>query len=536
MNYEHEALRCQRDFWYCATKYLKIQDKRARLVKLQPRPPQVEVINKLVNEGGNLYLLKSRQIGGTTIVSAFYFWKWIFTKGYRIAVIAHHEKAVKKLFRIYATFWAHFPKWMRPAELGLSQVHLHAANDRRIDVGTAGSELWRGFPYQAYHLSEFAFYEKGQLMVKSALAGAPDDAYIVKETTANGFNHAYRSWNAKDAYFKLFIPWSDDPTYVRRKPFDETTPALEDYLARHKDLTPEQFNWVRHRFSSKLEQDLKSLLQEFPLTADEAFVAHGGRVFPFFFQDVVDPEDGLVEYLEPERDVPHVMGIDVATGDNESDDSDYQAYTVLSVRDRRRPETAAVQRCRVPLEQFCQDCLATAKRYNALVVIEANHLGAAVLDYFVQRHYPHIYKRKDHDKTGDKMVERMGWYTSVKTRPLLQSKLISTLRPAQPPPPKEETDCKMFVVDDRMRSDINTWEWASKTRADHMAGEHDDVLISCGLALMGIEQLGDWTPMEDDEDVPRTAEEVLRWEAKHGMSWEEAHGDETNETLLSIPY
>ncbi len=55
-------------------KRLKIIDKAGKLIQLQPNNEQIEII-KALETGGETLILKGRQIGSSTIVAAYFFWK-----------------------------------------------------------------------------------------------------------------------------------------------------------------------------------------------------------------------------------------------------------------------------------------------------------------------------------------------------------------------------------------------------------------------------------------------------------------------------
>jgi hypothetical protein len=140
----HELAKCARDFRYFSSKYLKILNKKKKLVPLELNPIQEEFAS-VMSERPFTYVLKSRKVGISTLVAARFFWRALFEPGFEVAVIAHTEKAVlENIAPIYHRFYENLPKWLR-MPLRHQTVHkLHFQHGSRIIIGTANSEGSRG--------------------------------------------------------------------------------------------------------------------------------------------------------------------------------------------------------------------------------------------------------------------------------------------------------------------------------------------------------------------------------------------------------
>jgi hypothetical protein len=69
----------------------------------------------------------------------------------------------------------------------------------------------------------------------------------------------------------VFLPWSIDPKYRARVPDDFKMAEQEAKLAELHGLDAEQICWRRNKISQLSSEEL--FCQEYPLTADEAFIA-----------------------------------------------------------------------------------------------------------------------------------------------------------------------------------------------------------------------------------------------------------------------
>jgi len=95
-----ELVKCANDFVYFANTYLKIVDKNNQLISLKLNPAQEKIFETL-QENPHLAILKARQLGSTTFIAAFFFWKTLFTPNEKTAVIAHTREAAENIFRCF---------------------------------------------------------------------------------------------------------------------------------------------------------------------------------------------------------------------------------------------------------------------------------------------------------------------------------------------------------------------------------------------------------------------------------------------------
>jgi hypothetical protein len=100
MSVQEEVRLCRNDFDYFCKKYLKIVTKDAKLRPLVLNAAQRE-INDNFDTNKHQMLLKARQLGSTTGIAARFFWDALFNPHTSVAVVAHTDEAVKRIFDIY---------------------------------------------------------------------------------------------------------------------------------------------------------------------------------------------------------------------------------------------------------------------------------------------------------------------------------------------------------------------------------------------------------------------------------------------------
>lgn len=150
----------------------------------------------------------------------------------------------------------------------------------------------RGLAYTHLHATEAAYYEDAEVFtaVLNCLSDDPENMAFI-ETTANGTEGpgaAYHElWQAsvrgENEFLPIFLPWWDDPEYIRPAHLAKDAPRdeYEKYLMRDLKLSRERVAFFRYALANKCQGKLDKWRKEYPGTAEEAFEATGVPVFDF---------------------------------------------------------------------------------------------------------------------------------------------------------------------------------------------------------------------------------------------------------------
>jgi len=511
-----ELRRCAHDFPYFCSRYLKILDKRKRLVLLDFNPIQSDFVDVMTSNPFT-YVLKSRKVGITTLVAARFFWQALFRPGFEVAVIAHTEKAVlENIAPIYHRFYEHLPKFMRMPLKHQTSHKLHFAHDSRIIIGTANSEGARGGTPVALHCSEFSRYENPDDTMAALFNSLGDDPQVVLETTAAGMNFAYSMWIDDELeYHRVFYPWTEDPT-CRKKDTGYTVPAELEELAEEFELTTEQVSWYTETYKLKCNSKMRILQQEYPIVADHAFVSSGGRFFHAAYPDG-EPEPGYVTFSEPTKWHTYVMGVDTASG---AYGGDYSAFCVIDVTVATDIKTVASFYDHLMPRAFGKRVHAEALKWGALVVPEANSYGLTIIEELRIKNYPYIYHKLDQKDGEHTWTKKYGFWTDRASRPLMLSKLYEALYEGW-----------FDACDPRFRCEANHFTYSAKGKPQAQPGHHDDMVIATALAIYGANQAA---VVREDRmmERPENIRESLQFEARTGRSytddWDDWHESDVN--------
>ena len=504
-----EIKRCALDFDYFCYTYLKIVDKDGELIAFKPNSAQVKFMEaEKLNPWQ--YVLKGRKLGLTTIIAARNFWKSLFTPNFSSLVLAHTDDSAKAIFRIYKRFYKHLPPLL---QFSIAQENLHEMifeHGGRIVASTAGSEGLRGDTFQAIHCSEFAMYSDIQSTVAAALNTAGENASVALETTAKGMNDAHKIWYGANGFNKLFISWADSPECRSTGEPDFIPLELKDLASEHK-LSIGSVNWGAYTYITRCASDWNTFCQEYPVTADLAFITSGRRFFTSHIFLHAKAHEGYEQYVKPSKYCIYTLGVDTASGSLEGD---YSSFVMLDVTRKREPKIVSTFYGKLPPTEFARQVLIEAKKYNALIVPESNSYGLSIIEYLVAKQYGYMYRRTKYDSISKRWQESMGFHTSMNTRSVLLARMQEYVSREW-----------LRVTDERLKDEINTFVFSNSNKPEAEVGRHDDMIFACALALIGMEQVDH---IKDDlrRDLrPTNVAQMLEFELSTGQLFSQAKSE-----------
>jgi len=496
-----EIEKCKNDFDYFCYTYLKIVDKNGRLVLLKPNIAQQKFLYNL-EDNPWIYILKARQLGLTTIIAAKLFHAALFTPNFKVAVLAHTREAAKSIFNIYRRYYNNLPKFLRFKTEAANVNELIFFHGGTIKVGSASSNSFRGSTYNSLHLSEFAFYDNIEATIQSVFQTATPNAAIILETTANGLNDAQTIWNDDNGFQKLFISWVNDVSYSSTKKNKRLTNVEKSYIGLH-ELHPKKANWFVETLRGKCLNNLNTWNQEYPITAEIAFVTSGKKFFPTIYQVSHNEKVGWKYYKDPTKFRTYVMGVDTASG---SPSGDFSAVVIIDATDRKKSKVVATFYDRLSLKDFSTQIAKGLALYNPLAVVESNSYGLAIIENLREDGYAHLYRRTKYDKIADRWTEHLGFATTKQSRPILLSRIHQWV-----------ANNYLDVMCPRLMNEMNTFVYNETGKPEADTGKHDDLVFAAGLALMGYDQLNDHEEEVQLTKKPQGIREILQWESATGQ-------------------
>lgn len=522
--------------WYIE-KFLKIRDKNSNLIPFQINHAQqivLDAIRQCEKDGKmkRFIVLKARQMGLSTLFEGLIFHDTAVNSLKNSMIIAHEDRASSNLFNMSKLFLDELPSEIKPMikysnEKALvfenpSNVEGEKKNNpglrSKITVATAGSgEVGRSATIHNLHASEVAFFPDTRTTMLGLLQSIPDspNTLVVLESTANGVGDWFhdmwqKSVRGENEFVPIFLPWFIDPGYrrpfrtaVERQQFikeietaslDANGREVRSYeweLMQKHNLTYEQLNWRKYTIANKCEGDETLFMQEYPSTAEEAFISSGRPKFSIKslkkYQTLTSkPERGYLMddgkggivflpdvkgyvsiWQKPEKDKFYCIGADVAEGLANGD------YSCAFVGDGETFDMVAKWHGHIDPDLFGLELIKLGKYYNyGYIGVENNNHGLTTLTTIKKAEYWNIYFSKSYDKISDKITQKVGWSTNGRTKPLMIDKLGEFIR-----------EMLIGIYDDEAISECLTYVIEDNGKTNAQSGCHDDMVIAIAIAL-----------------------------------------------------
>lgn len=456
MTPKEARLRLYEDFEFYARHSVKIRTKDNEVRPMIFNAPQKKLhgaIEKQIEETGKvrIIILKARQQGFSTYVQARNYWKLSQSKARKGLVVAHKNDSSRTLFDMYRRTHKETPEVLRPSTKYSSRKELVFDKlDSGIVIATAGGDgIARGDTFSDMHLSEMAFWPTATasdnwLALEQCIPNT-DDTSVYIESTANGMTGIfYDMWKkavaGENGYLAFFSAWFDTPEYREPLPDHFERTLDEQDLVDQFGLDDEQLMWRRHKVA---RSGLDKFKQEYPATAEEAFLNSGRPVFnpdqihsmlskavPPLYKMALQggtfykhPVGELSVWQEKEQAKNYYIGADVALGLKDGD------YSVAQILDDQK-NLVGCWRGHVHPDYFSDVLFALGTYYNlAKVVVENNNHGLlTAIRLGRDLAYSNTYTEVGEGQLNDKDSFTIGFRTTVKSKPLIIDRLIAAMR------------------------------------------------------------------------------------------------------------
>jgi len=356
------------------------------------------------------------------------------------------------------------------------------------------------------------FYERwwdSQNMSDSGWSGVFLPWYIFKE-----YQKPFEDEESREKFAKLL---GQDPLYGGEEEGQLLGLSTEYDIGEEEPLrfevTLEHLNWRRDAIAIQANGDLQLFKQEFPATPREAFITTGRGVFdkdalmvlqinsekkqreaPAVTYDIPvknvkedgrdaftlhTDDDGILSVWErprPERE--YRIGVDVSEGiEIGTRDTDYSVAVVL---DAETYAEVACLRTRIDPDLLAWQLTTLGRWYNgAFLVVESNNHGLVSLKFLSEVYeYPNLYFERTMDERSIRATRKLGFKTSVKSKPVLIDFLKQLIR-------EKEIGVHSPVIIDELMTFVNM----PNGKQAAASGSHDDAVMALALAAWGCKSM-----------------------------------------------
>jgi phage terminase large subunit len=212
---------CRRDtvLWvntFCFTYDPRLKDPFIPFLLFPKQEEIIRFFEGLYQEKQRGLFDKSRDVGATWLMCAFFAKHWLYTPGFKGALGSRKAELVDKkgdpdcIFEKIRMIINNLPSWMIPdgwEKLSRSFLIKNPLNDATL-TGEGGDNLGRGGRSSVYLVDESAFIERSKKVI-AALSQNTD--CLVQVSTPNGTDNEFYRAITSGVYPRISIHWKDDP-------------------------------------------------------------------------------------------------------------------------------------------------------------------------------------------------------------------------------------------------------------------------------------------------------------------------------------
>lgn len=490
-------------------KMFLIVDTEMMAVPFKLNPPQAHINRDL---GNNDIILKARQEGISSLIGARFLVDWLTIENIRCVMIAHEDKATQRLFQRVKYFLDSMNKtWpgQLPYKMKFNSKYeiVNLEKNSVFYIGTAGAKAFgRSDTINNLHVSEISMWPEQERLMIGLLQSVPKDGNIVIESTANGIGDYFwkicnRARDGSSPFKFHFLPWFELPHYVMPVTYPMELTPEEQNLMNSYHLSREQIAWRRWKIN-QMNGDWQDpatwdqFNQEFPATADEAFIVSGNPVFSpmalrYYFSHTkppilrgylrgynpvsVDPnEKGYLKvWKEPNEFHTYAIGVDVSEGKVVGDGEKERDASCAQVFDKTTYEQVAVWHGRVDPDRLGRELDLLGRYYNdALIGVERNAIGITPLIVLRDIGYPNLYYREKIGHMADTITSELGWVTDSMSKESIIADAINLLR-----------DRRLLLYDEDTLSELRSFMRDPDGKAAAAKSAFDDRVMAFLIAL-----------------------------------------------------
>jgi hypothetical protein len=454
-----EYVKCASDPAHFMKKYCHIQHPQRGRIIFNLYPFQDKVLN-LWKDNPYSIVLKSRQLGISTLSAGYSLWLMLFHKDKNVLCIATKQETAKNMVTKVKFMYENLPSWLKVQADENNKLTLRLNNGSQIKAVSAAGDAGRSEAVSLLLIDEAAFIEGIDTIWASAQQTlATGGGAIVLSTPYGTGNWFHQTWVKAEAHQNDFLPIKL-PWFVHPER-NEAWRKKQDELLGDPRLASQECDCD---FSTSGDTVFYSEWIEFisQTTIKEPLERRGVDRNLWIWE----PADYTQSYM---------VIADVARGDGK----DFSAAHVIHVESNTQ---VAEYKGQLPPKEFGFFLVGLATEYNqALLVVENANIGWSTLDAVQERGYKNLYysPKSDAGSNADAYFDQYmdnsklvpGFTTSLKTRPLIVNKFREYIG-----------DKSVVIQSKRLLEEMKVFIWKNG-RAEAQSGYNDDLIMSFAIGM-----------------------------------------------------
>ena len=456
-----EYKKCASDPVHFMKRYCQIQHPQKGKIPFHLYPFQEDALRGLRDNDYNI-ILKSRQLGISTLSAGYALWLMTFFSDKNILVIATKQEVAKNLVLKVKVMYENLPSWVKLPAMEDNKLSLRLNNGSQIKATSSSGDSGRSEALSLLIIDEAAFISNvEEIWISAQQTLATGGGAIILSTPNGTGNFFHQTWvgaeEGRNRFNTIRLHWSVHPDR------NQSWRDKQDELLGPKGAAQE---------------------------CDCDFISSGhtvieGSLLQWYNQTTVqDPiekrgvDGNLWIWEQPDYTRDYIIVADVARGDG----ADYSAFHVIDVESVTQ---VAEYKGQIHTKDYGNLLVNIATEYNdALLVIENANVGWASIQVAIDRNYKNLYYSPKDGQISDvsqqlsryvdlKDTSQMtpGFTTSSRTRPLVISKLDTYMRERIP-----------VIRSRRLMEELFVFIW-NGSRPEAQRGYNDDLVLAFCIGL-----------------------------------------------------
>lgn len=447
-----EIVKSGKDPVYFMNKYVKIQHPTRGLVNFSTYTFQDECLNDFVKHRFNV-ILKSRQLGISTLSACYAVWLSIFYKDKNVLVIATKLAVAQNFIKKVKTAIRSMPPWlMLPEVISSNKQGVEFSNGSSIKAVPTSDDAGRSEALSLLIVDEAAFIRNFDELWMGLYSTLSTGGRAIVLSTPNGVGDKYhdlcvQAQNQENEFNFIKLLWDV-----------------------HPERDDDWFNTETRNMSPK--QIAQELMCDFAASGDTFLSNEDLQKFALKIKTPIErwgPEMCVWVWKYSLSEHKYVISADIARGDA----SDYSAFHVIDVD---TSEQVCEYKGKVPPDQFALVLAEAGKRYNdALICPESNTYGYATIMKLVEIGYGNLYFKNEKDRyshmygSGQTEISKIGFQTNSQSRGKILTKFEQVIR-----------NNSVTFYSSRLHEELKTFIWKGN-KAQAQKGKNDDLVISAAI-------------------------------------------------------
>jgi hypothetical protein len=463
-----EIIRCGKDPVYFFNNYVRIQHPTKGTIPFKTFKFQDDCVTDFIDHRFTI-VVKSRQLGLSTLVAAYSVWLALFQKDKNILVIATKLGVAQNFIKKVKTMVSSLPPWLVLPQITLNNRQMiEFSHGSSIKAVPTSEDAGRSESLSLLIIDEAAFVRNFDELWTGLYPTISTGGRAIVLSTPNGVGgQYYKLYTDAEAGLNEFKPiklmWDVHPERDREWYEKETRnlsakEIAQEYLCDFASsgetfLNDDDIKWIREVVRPPIDRlgfDKNVWVWKYPLTEHK-----------------------------------YIMSADVARGDGK----DYSTFHII---DATEGEVVAEYKGKVAPDKFGDMLNEFALMFNkALLCPENNSFGYATIVRLKDLNYPRMYYNKSKSPVyiggyiPPEETELAGFTTSGKSRSLILTKLEEVIR-----------NKRLLIYSSRFYEELKTFVW-QENKAQAMKGENDDLVMSLAIGNWLFDSSSDYSRDSD---------------------------------------